>query len=57
MLRSAFEEVLYWSISIVINLILFSLLAAVFIIKVQEVPEIYPLQVEIKELDPLRKRR
>ena len=57
MLRGAFEEVLYWGISIVINLILFSLLAMVFIIRVQDTPEIYPLRVEIKELKPEKPRR
>ncbi len=50
MLRSTLEEILYWGISAVVNLILFSLLATVFIVKVQETPEIYPLKVEIREL-------
>ncbi len=50
MLRSALEEILYWTISILINLILLSLLTTVFIVKVREVPEFYPLRVEIKEL-------
>ena len=50
MLRSALEEFLYWTISFLINLILFSLLTTVFIVKVKEIPEIYPLRVEIKEL-------
>ncbi len=51
MLKSAIEEILYWGISAVVNLILFSLLTTVFIVKVQEVPEIYPLRVEIKEIE------
>ncbi len=50
MLKGAVEEALYWIISILINLIMFSLLTTVFIVKVQEVPEIYPLRVEIREL-------
>ncbi len=50
MLRSAVEEALYWSISIFINLILFTLLTTVFIIKVKEVPEFYPINLEIKRI-------
>ncbi len=50
MLRSALEEFLYWIISFLINLILFSLLTTVFIVKVKEIPEFYPLRVEIREL-------
>ncbi|WP_457600663.1 energy transducer TonB family protein [Hydrogenivirga sp.] len=58
MLRSAAEEVLYWVISILINLILLSLLATVFIVKVQEVPEIYPLRVvDIKEIEVKKPKR
>ncbi len=52
MLRSALEEVLYWVISVLINLILLSLLATVFIVKVKETPEIYPIRVvDIKEIE------
>jgi len=50
MIRSALEEFLYWTISFLINLIIFSLLTTVFIVKVKEVPEFYPLRVEIREL-------
>ncbi len=50
MLKEALEEFLYWLISFFVNLLIFSLLTTVFIVKVQEVPEIYPLKVEIKEL-------
>ncbi len=50
MLKSALEEFLYWGISVLINLIIFSFLATVFIVKVKEVPELYPLKVEIREI-------
>ncbi len=50
MLKSALEEILYWVISALVNLLLFSFLATVFIVKVKETPEIYPLRVEIKEI-------
>ena len=51
------EEILYWGISIAINLILFTLLTSVFIVNVKEVPEIYPLKVEIVEIrEPKEKR-
>ena len=57
MLREAVEEILYWGISIAINLILFTLLTSVFIVKVKEVPEIYPLKVDIVEIrEPKEKR-
>ncbi len=57
MLREAVEEILYWGISIAINLILFTLLTSVFIVNVKEVPEIYPLKVEIVEIrEPKEKR-
>ncbi len=58
MLRSAVEELLYWIISILINLILLSLLTTVFIVKVQETPEIYPLRVvDIRELEVKKPKR
>lgn len=50
MLKSIGEELLFWTASILINLILFTFLTTVFIVKVKEVPEIYPLKVEIKEI-------
>ncbi len=50
MLRDALEELLYWAVSVLVNLILFSLLTSVFIVKVEEVPDIYPLRVEIVEV-------
>jgi len=50
MLRSIGEELLFWIASILINLILFTFLTTVFIVKVKEVPDIYPLRVEIKEI-------
>ncbi len=57
MLKEAVEEVLYWGISIVINLILFSLLTTVFIVKVQEIPDIYPIKVEIREIKVEKPKR
>jgi len=52
MLRSAVEEFLYWIISILINIIILSLLTTVFIVKVKDTPEIYPLRVvDIRELE------
>ena len=58
MIRDALEEILYWIIALLINLILFSLLATVFIVEVRDIPEIYPLRVEIKELKvPPKKER
>ncbi len=51
MLRNLIEEALYWLISVFINLILFTLLTTVFIVKVKETPEIYPLRVTIKEIE------
>ncbi len=59
MLKSIAEEFLYWIISALINLVLLSFLSTVFIVKVREVPEIYPLRVEIKEIvvkKPKKKR-
>jgi len=50
MLRNALEETLYWVISALINLILFSLLTTAFLVKVKDTPELYPLRVEIKEI-------
>ena len=50
MLKDALEELLYWAVSVLVNLILFSLLTSVFIVKVEEVPDIYPLRVEIVEV-------
>lgn len=57
MLREALEEVLYWGISIAINLILFSLLTSVFIVKVRDVPDIYPLKVDIVEVEKREEKR
>ncbi len=57
MLKGALEEVLYWVISVLVNLILFSLLTTVFIVKVREVPEIHPLRVEIRELEVKKPKR
>jgi protein TonB len=57
MLREALEEVLYWGISIVINLILFTLLTSVFIVKVRETPEIYPLRVQIVEVKEPKEKK
>ncbi len=57
MLRSAVEEALYWGISIFINLILFTLLTTVFIIKVQDRPEFYPLRVELKRIEVKKPER
>ncbi|MDQ7038464.1 MAG: TonB family protein [Aquificota bacterium] len=57
MLREALEEVLYWGISIVINLILFTFLTSVFIVKVKEVPDIYPLKVDIVEIEKPKEKR
>lgn len=57
MVRDILEELLYWGISIVINLILFTLLTSVFIVKVKETPEIYPLRVEIVEVEKSEEKR
>lgn len=58
MLKTAVEEALYWIISILINLLLLSLLTTVFIVKVKEVPEIYPLRVvDIKEVEVAKPRK
>ncbi len=57
MLRNAVEEALYWSISLFINLILFTLLATVFIIRVKESPEFYPINLEIKRIQVKEQER
>jgi protein TonB len=57
MLKTAVEELLYWGISIFVNLILFTLLATVFIIKVKETPEFYPLKVELKKIEIKKPKR
>ncbi len=57
MLRTAVEEALYWGISIFVNLILFTLLATVFIIKVKETPDFYPLRVELKTIEVKKPKR
>ena len=51
MVKALVEEALLWVISAIVNLILFSLLTVAFIVRVQEVPEIYPLKVQIKQIE------
>jgi len=47
MLKSV-EEFLYWAISLLINLLLLSFLATLFIVRVKDVPELHPLKVEVE---------
>ena len=56
--KSMAEEVLYWLVSAIINLTLFTFLAGVFIVSVQETPELYPIKVQIREIPkPKPKKR
>ena len=49
MVKHIGEEALYLLISVVINLILFTFLAGVFIVKVQDIPQVEPIKVVFKE--------
>lgn len=55
MLKSV-EEFLYWTISLLINLLLLSFLATLFIVRIKDVPELHPLKVEVRELEVERPR-
>ncbi len=49
MVKRISEDILYLSISLIINLILFTFLAGVFIIRVQDRPQVEPIKVVLKE--------